>query len=562
MILMRWLSIGVMAALSACARPPASPTQSPDAPERFGKIEGHPDSRHWLLPDTSRAREHGASDAEVIAVEAAATGDRITGMITVPLRSCVLLIARAAASVEDVDLFAYGDDGTVLGVDEAQDKTPTLLVCPPHPRHIYVAARVAAGHGLVAVGAQHVEAKDAERVGKAVGARHRPGEADSRLTSWPGLEQKLAEHRRNIGASWQDVRRVALPLDPRVPTRLSAVVEENRCLDALVLPSEEVSHLDMTVMDASGRTVGRAAATGRSRSLVICSPVSAPISIEIRPHAGRGLAVVVLSRSAEGGSLELDVDAVRFDVAPTADLSETRAKNAVRLESAGYRAPELVGEGALQVGRRTSLSVDLPAGCARIDVLSGTPVQGVQAWLWAADGSLISQDRGAGQLVLFACSRGGRGRLDTEALMRPGKYAVEMRDERETPKVLLAHPLAAGRLLSRMLARGVIRSAAQVGAPRVVSLEPTRLEAMDVLVPFGRCVDLTLALGAGAMGAELRLLDKEKDQELELVRGVFSASARACGLDRSNSLFVRAEMRVTTGATDALVVTRMLSPKP
>jgi hypothetical protein len=270
----------------------------------------------------------------------------------------------------------------------------------------------------------------------------------------------------------------------------------------------------------------------------------------------------MISRSAVGGHQDLDVDAVRFDLAGFDSLPESRAKHAARLESAGYRPAELVGEGALEVGRRSSQKVDLPAGCARLDIVTGAPVQGLQAWLWADDGALVAEQRGGGKLVLFACTQGGPARLDTEALLRPGRYAVEMRDERDTPAALRQHPLAAGRLLSRMLARGVVRSAAQVGAPKTILLEPSRLHAMDVLVPVGRCVELTLALGPGASGAELRLIDKKRNVELELVRGTYSASARSCALERPDTLFVRAEMRVTAGKADALVATRMLSPRP
>ena len=168
-------------------------------PGRFGKIEGQPDAQRWLGPDAARAREAGATDSEVVAVEAGAPGDRIAGLIEVPGDACVLLLARAAESVEDVDLFAYGDDGTVLGSDEAPDKKPALLVCPPHPRRIYVVARVASGHGLVAVGAQRVRPSDAAKIDKLLDARGRPNEAASRLGTWPSLEERIAEHRRRIG---------------------------------------------------------------------------------------------------------------------------------------------------------------------------------------------------------------------------------------------------------------------------------------------------------------------------------------------------------------------------
>lgn len=546
-------------ALGACS-PLLGGSGSGAKPGRFGKIEGRPDAQRWLGPDAARAREAGATDSEVIAVEAGAPGDRIAGLIEVPEDACALLIARAADSVEDVDLFAYGDDGTVLGSDEAPDKKPALLVCPPHPRRIYVAARVAAGHGLVALGAQSVSVKDAQRVGKALDARGRPGEAESRLGAWPGLTEKVAEHRGRLGGQWQDVRKVAVPLEPQTPTRISALVEEDRCLDALVVPSEEVSHLDVAALDEAGHIIGRASAAGRDRVLVVCSPVRAPITIEVRPHAGRGVAAVVLSRTPPGGARDLDVRALTFDLAPVGDLADTREKNASRLEDLGYGRAKVVGEGALAVGKRMSVPLELPKGCARIDVLSGRPVRGVEAWLWSTDGALLARERGSGRVTAFACTAGGKARLDVEALSLPGKFAVELRRESEAAPTLSAHPLAASRLIARMVSRGVARSARQAGAPTAVTLDESTLERRDLLVPVGRCVDVSLALGPGASGAEIRVLDAVSGRELELSRGTYATSARACAIGRGE-LRAAIELRARSGRTTALFATRMLSPR-
>jgi len=560
--LTRVLLLGSMLSLSSCAQRAAKDRALGDN-QRFGKLIGAPDPHRWLGPDAKRARAAGASESVVVAVEAGAPGDRIAGTLEVPEKSCVLLIARASDSVEDLDLFAYGDDGSVLGTDEAPDKTPTLVVCPPHPRRLYVVARVAAGHGLVAIGGQHVPAERAARVGKALGARGLFNDAAQRLDTWPGLDEKLAEHRRRIGGRWQDVRRVAVPVDARTPTRVSAAIDDAGCLDVLVVPSDEVSHLDVGVIDLEGRIVGRAAATGRERAIIVCSPARGAITVEVRPHAGRGLVAVLISRLSGGHPQDIEAHALRFDLAPSGNLGEAREKHATMLERGGYSQAKakLLGEGALEVGRRDSLPVELPGGCVRLDILSGAPVRGLEAWLWSADGSLIASERGSGRATLFACGRGGKARLDTEALTRPGRYAVELRAERDTPSVLDDSPLAASRLLSRMSLRGVIRSASQVGAPRAIELSPTRVESIELLVPLGRCMDVTVALGPGATGAEIRLIDTASNEELALARGAHSTSVRACALDRPTTLNARAEIRVGAGQAKALVATRMLAPK-
>lgn len=553
----------VLLAATGCGRPPPrAPSARAAASVPFGAVRRQPDAKRWLDADASKARSVGAGDAQVVKIGMGAAGDRIEGMVSVPPDSCTLLVARGAKSVEDVDLFAYTDDGTVLGSDEAPDATPSVLVCPPHTRYIYVVARVAAGSGLVAIGAQRVRPADAARVGQALGAHGRPGEAHGRIEAWPGLDAQLAEHRRLIGATWQEVRQVAVPVDPRVATHLSAMVDRDRCLDVLVVPSDEVSHLELAVLASDGHTVGRAVATGRDRSLVVCSPASEPITIEIRPHVGRGLVAVVLSRTAPHERPDANADVLSFDLAPVGDLADTRAKNESRLEASGYPKAKVLGRGQLVVGRRVSVDLDIPEGCSRLDVLSGRPVRGIDALLWKHDGTLIAHTESSGQATLFACGHGDKARLDLEATVLPGPYAVELRPDRDAAAPLADHPLAASRLLARMTSRGIVRAARQVPAPKAVSLSATTLQHEDLLVPVGRCVDVTLALGAGASGAELRLVDAADGREVALARSAWAASARACAIDASTTLHVRAEMRVTAGSTTGLFATRMLAPRP
>jgi hypothetical protein len=543
--------------VSACAvLSPAG--KAPD--ERFGRLEGGPDAERWLGPDVARAREAGALGSEVIAVEAGAPGDRVGGLLEVPTDVCVLLIARAAESVEDVDLFAYGDDGSLLGSDEAPDRKPTLLVCPPHPRRLYVMARIAAGHGLVAVGAQRVPADQAARVGQSLGAKGGPGRAARGVESWPGLDEKLAEHRRRIGGVWQDVRRAAIPLDPALPTRVSAVVEQERCLDVLVLPSAEVAHLDVAMLDERGQILGRASAFGRDRALILCSPVRAIVTLEVRPHAGRGMAAVVISRTETGGARELDARPLLYELAPMGDLAESRDQYSRRLEGLGYERAKLLGDGALSLGRRTSLTLELPSGCARLGVHGERPVRSMEAWLWSADGSLLARERGSGRIEMFACGSGGKVRLDLESLSLPGRFAVESRRERDAPALLAAHPLAASRLMARMHARGVIKNARDVTAPTEIALDAGALFRRELLVPARRCIDATVALGHGASGAEVRWLDARSGNEIDRARGTHAAGARACAFG-PGELRATLEISLSVGRTSAILSTRTLAPR-
>jgi hypothetical protein len=497
----------------------------------------------------------------VVAVEAGVAGDRVAALVDLPEQSCAVFIARGTDTVDDLDLMAYGEDGAVLGMDEGPDKTPAVLLCPPHPARVYVSARIAAGHGLVAVGVERLPPKDAELAALKYHARHGQTDGDSRLAAWPGLAERIAEHRRQLGGKWQDVRRVAVPLDARIPTRLSATVEADRCLHALVLASDELSHIELSVLDENAQIIGRAAALGRDRSLIVCSPQTSTVSLELRPQGGRGLAVLVLSQSEPGTANDID-DAWRIERYATGSLDEVRQKNAARLEGLGYPNAKVVKTGSLQPGRLDSAAFALPKGCSRLDVLAGAPMRDMSVRLWGADDSLIAESNDRAAPVLFACSAGGPVRLDTESLASPGTYSVELRAEPEIPAILPGSPLAAGRLLTHMLDHGLIRSGAQAGKVTRHDLSPDHLESEELLVPLGRCVELTLALGAGSTGAEVRLIDSTSGEELALARGTHVTSARACAVDARSggTVHARAELRVAAGHGEALSATHMSSP--
>jgi len=535
----------------ACARSPAPASPTPAAPA-FGKAPGKPNAQAWFRPER---------ESEVITVEAGVAGDRVASLVDLPESSCAVFIARGTDTIADLDLMVYGEDGAELGMDEGADKTPAVLVCPPHPARVYVSARVAAGHGLVALGVERMPPQHAERAASAYHARQRADEGDARLANWPGLAERIAEHRKRLGGKWTDLRRVALPLDARIPTRLSASVEERRCLHALVLASDELSHIELSAVDQNGHILGRAESLGRDRSLLVCSSMSTPISFELRPQGGRGIAVLVLSQSDVGSATDFD-DALRIDRYASGNLDDARQKNAARLEGLGYPKAKVLKTGTLQPGRLDSAAFALPKGCVRLDILAATPVRDVSARLWGADDSLIAESHSRAAPVLFACSGGGPVRLDTESLARPGEYSVELRIEPEPAPLLQASPLAASRLLGHMLEHGLIRSGTQAGKITLHHLTPEHLETQQFLIPFGRCIDFTLALGLGSTGAEVRLVDEESGEELALSRGTNAASARICAIDAhaGGTIHARAELRVDAGQGEGLSTMHMTTP--
>jgi hypothetical protein len=540
------------ALLLGCGSPPAAQVSS--APPRFGKIAGRPDTRGWLKPTPG-------GHAEVLAVQGGVVGDRVTSLLEVPENECAVAIARATASVDDLDLFAYGEDGAVLGSDESTDKAPALLICPPHPRRILLMARIAAGYGFVAIGAERVRLSDAERAANVYGVRYRPGEIARRMTMWPGLDERLEGHRRRIGGRWVDVRRVQAPLDARTPTRLSAPIEPERCLDALIVPSDEVTSLDVVVLGEDGKILGRAESEGRDRSLIVCSPTPANVTLELRPRSGIGLAVAMLSRSVDGSEGDIDADTLRLEVFASGTVAEARKAREKQASALGYPPARLVASGSLPLGRRVGFPLELPDGCVRLDWVSGAPLRGVEAWLYAADGSLLASDSGKDP-SLFRCGPATSARLDVGSLSRPGPFALELYPERGTPKLLEQHPLAASRLLGRMVAQRLVTTARQVGAVYPHELTSTALARRDLTLPFGRCLDVTVAIGPGASGVELRLLRKD-GTELGRGLGESSTSVHACAVDASAGTGpeLTAELRVAAGTATALLTAHQTDPR-
>ena len=488
----------------------------------------------------------------LLAVEAGIAGDRVSTLLEVPKDDC------------DLDLLAYGEDGAPLGSDEAPDREPALLICPPHPGRILLAARIAQGHGIVAVGSELVAPALAAKAATRYAVKNRdPGDV-SRFKSWPGLDAMVQRERARVGGKFQDLRRVALALDASVATTLPASVDAGRCVHALFVPSDEVSHLDVTALDDQGRILGHAVGSGRQRTLVVCSPVTTEISFEIRPHAGRGLAVAALSRSIAGSEGEIEGEVVRRDVYPADDLRHGLTALSGRLQKLGYPVPSVaVNKLELGVGRRGSNLLQLRNGCTRIDVVGATPLRGLDARLWSDSGQLRAAGSGGGSVTLFSCG-GGKLRLDTSAELGPGTASVVTETETDVPAELSRLPLAGGRLISRMLGRGVLLRPSAIGKVSELSLTAEQLVSLPVMVPVDRCLDVDVAIEGPAAGVELRAVDADTELELDSTVGESAASIRLCAYGRAalGSLNARVELRTVSGTAHALAATRLLSPAP
>ncbi|WP_437807856.1 hypothetical protein [Sorangium sp. So ce1078] len=551
-----WALAALLGVAPAC-RAGATASPGAPAPETLRALPDRIDGSTLLGRDAQRAAEAGAGALRVIGADMASDGDRLGAFVEVPAGECMLAMARVSPTIGDVDLFAFEDDGSAFSTDEAADARASILVCPPHPRRLYVMARVMSGAGAVSVGVQSVPVKAADAVARAVGARGRAGDESGRLESWPGLEAKVRAHRGAIGARWEDVRRVALPVGSRTASRIGATLDGGRCVDVLVSPSDEVASLEVVAEDETGRIVARARERGQDRLLLLCSTVSIELSIAVRSRGTQGLVAVVVGRSQPGAEAEISGATPIERVTESRDLAEARAAHGRALASRGYGAPR-VSTGAARLGSRTTLPIELPAGCARIDVLAGRPLADVLAELWSDAHALLGRARGGARATLFACGSGGPARLDVESMAQPGPFAVEVRKEPSAPPALVAHPLAAARLLGRMSAAGLADAASAAGA-QTVALDASRLKILPLQIPPNTCAEVIAALDAGGAGVDLRLVDTSTgESSLARARHVVSDS-RCAG---ASPVPASIELRLADGKGEALVLTRTSSRTP
>ncbi len=548
------LSLGLALVALGCGpkAPPLAPpvvAAPPTAPKvMLGALQAGP-----LLGDLpARATKLGAGPLAIVASGPMSEGERLGAFVEIPADQCLLAYGRASGSLEDIDLAAFAEEGNPVAVDEGPDPKPTILLCPPHPARVYVAAHAASGEGLCVVGAQLVPKDRAVEVGRAAGARGAAGAAARTPEAWPGLDEQVRVHRSAIGGTWEEQRRVAIAADIRAVSAVAFSVEEGGCSDALVVPDDDVAVVDVDVLDADGRLIARAKDGGPARSVTVCSPTAISGSLQVRPHVGRGLVAVVVARTKAGTAREL---VTRPEVAwavPSQPLESTRAARNAALAKAGYATPTSSQNGQLQLGRRATVPVDLAGanGCTRLDIVAGAPLALVEAAVWDDAGALLGTAEGGADATVFACGK-GKARIDLGARGRPGPYTVLTRVERWKDPLFAAHPLAAGRMLGRAAVGPTALHEGTAGAVKHAVLDGAHQYVQNATVPANQCLRVSFGVEGEGTGLEVRLFDASTNEELDRSHGQTAAAVRACTAGAARN--VRIEARATAGKLDAVL---------
>ena len=566
-------ALGALVALSLAACHPAAP---PLPPARPGPpppphiVPGDLDASKLLGDIPARASRLGAGGVSIVASGEAVDGERLGAFIDLPTDACILAYARASSSVDDLDLAAFDDEGALVALDEGRDPKPTLLLCPPEPARVYLGARVASGEGLVAVAAQTVPRDRADEVARTFAAHGVLGGGPRPADAWPGLDDHLRAHRHALGGAWEEFYRRQFPLDSRLPTVVGFSVEAESCVDAIVVPSDEVALVEIEAVDDAGRVVARAREGGNDRTLTVCSPIEFRGSLVVRPHIGSGLVWIDMAKTHASSGRDFTAKPEVLWQPGNLPLEAAKSERNEALAHLGYRSPHTAAPGTLTLGRRTTLPIELEepaAGCTRIDVVGGAPLALVDARVWGGktDKSdklgdaveLLAENTGVWGTAVFACPRGAaKAWIDLEVHGRSGPFSLMTRPERWRDPAFLAHPLAAARMLARaaegqsMLLEGV------AVAVRSVALDDGKLLAWSETVPPSGCLQVTAGAEGDGTGLELRVFDTATGEELDRSHAERAVGVRACAPEKK-APEVRFELRATSGKLDAIVGERV-----
>jgi hypothetical protein len=361
-------------------------------------------------------------------------------------------------------------------------------------------------------------------------------------------------HRLGLGGTWEEFKRVALSVDARVPTVVSLPVEAEQCVDAVIVPDDEVALLDVEALDAEGRVVARAREGTGARTLTVCSPLAMQGALSVRPHVGRGRVAVVMAHAHGEVSRDLtDRPEVAWAAATQPLEAAKNARNAL-LAKRGYATAVSSSAGTLALGHRVTVPLEFRAlggACARIDVVAGAPLALVEARVWDENGTLLGAGEASSSLALFACARGA-ARLELETRGSPGPFAVMMRAERWKDPSFAAHPLAASRMLARAAVGPEMQFEGKEAVVREQPLDAARVASWNESIGAGRCMRVAIGAQGDGLGVELRAIDGADGEEIDRSEAAHAASVRACApADAART--VRFEARASAGRLDAVV---------
>lgn len=477
--------------------------------------------------------------------------------VDLPSGSCSTFVALGSASLRDLRLSVFDDEGEPLATEDIPGEAGLVHVCPQtvaRAMPAYLAVDAREGAGTVAL----AELTSA------------PGEGDG----FQGVFDDVLAPREpfaDVEAQLASARTVlrARGLLPDGPATISSVAEggsvhtthafePGHCYLVVARAAESVADADLFAFDTTGVEVARDIGTENDPSFERCPAEPETLALEVRAFAGRGaLGVQVLVGPAHDGvprdeTAPSEVGAALDAVTEARDPGITVGVSAAALAGLGFAAPLFVAEHArIAPGDVVTHEAILGPGCSLVMAAASSDQIDVDLYLADTSGRELDSDTALrSSAVVRACETAPAvRRIAVKAYGREGNYALAI--VRAPESITSVQGLRSAEAQAPFRARGFVpREAAEM------ELAQGDRESHAISVARGRCVAVVAAGGSGIRDVDLVLSDASGATLASDTAPAAHASASACAPAESELLVTyevvafRGSGRVTVSVLD------------
>lgn len=473
--------------------------------------------------------------------------------VDLPSGSCSTFVALGSASLRDLRLSVFDDEGESLATEDIPGEAGLVHVCPQtraSAMPAYLAIEAREGAGTVAL------AELASAPGEGEGFQGVFDDVLAPREPFADVEAQLASVRTVLRARG---------LLPEGAATISSVAEggsvhaahafePGHCYLVVARAAPSVTDADLFAFDASGVEVARDIGAGSEPSFERCPVQAETLALEARVFTGRGaLGVQVLigpprDGASTPGSAPSEVGAALDAVEASTDPGIAVGVSAAALARLGFGAPLFVAEHArIAPGDVVTHEAILGPGCSLVMAAASSDQIDVDLYLADTSGRELDADTALrSSAVVRACEETPAvRRIAVKAYGREGSYALAI--VRAPESITTIEALRAAEAEAPFRARGFV--------PRESSdaeLAEGARQERSIEVAAGRCIAVVAAGGNGIRDVDLVLSDASGATLASDTAPAPYASASACASDRG-TLLVTYEVIAFRGAGRATV---------
>lgn len=466
--------------------------------------------------------------------------------VDLPSGSCSTFVALGSASLRDLRLSMFDDEGAVLATEELPGEAGLVHVCPQTdaramPAYLTIEARE--GAGTVAL------AELASAPGRGDGFEGVFDDVLAPREPFADVEALIASARsvlRSRGLAPDGAATIASVAEGG-SVHTTHTFEPGHCYVVVGRAAPSVTDADLFAFDAAGVEVARDIGAGSEPSFERCPTVRESLALEARAFAGRGgLGLQVLIGPARDASARddgaSDVSTALDAASDGVDPSIAVGVAAAALAPLGFAAPLFVAEHArIAPGDVVTHEAILGPGCSLVMAAASSDQIDVDLYLADTNGRELDADTSVrSSAVIRACEPSPSvRRIAVKAYGREGSYALAI--VRAPESITSVEGLRAAEAEAPFRARGFV--------PRASSdaeLGEGEHYARSIEVAAGRCVAVIAAGGTGIRDVDLVLSDASGATIASDTAPGAYASASACA--PTSALIVTCELVVFRGA--------------